>query len=116
MNNSYVDLFYYFLFFFSFHLGFTVPQDYFTHFELSTLNREIREETNPRGNKHLTTRKQNLACLTWPELDSNPQHWNNERFRALNYVSFSQFLHLSVSLPLSLSLSLSLSVSLSLSL
>ena len=104
------------MFFFSFH--FTVRQDYLTHFELSKLNREILEETNPRRNEHLSTRKQNLACLTWPELDSNPQHWNNERFRVLNYVSFSQFLHLSLclSLPLSLSLSLSVSFSFSLSL
>ena len=33
--------------------------------------------------KHLTTRKQNLACLMWPELSSKPQRWDNERFRAL---------------------------------
>ena len=58
------DLFLHFMFFFSFHLGFPVRQDYFTHFELSKLNREILEKTDPRGNKHLTTRKQNLACLT----------------------------------------------------
>ena len=64
MNNSEVDLFSHFMFFLSFHLGFTVRQDYFTHFELSKLNREIFEETSPRGNKHLTIRKQNLACLT----------------------------------------------------
>ena len=56
MNNSLIDLFSHFMFFFSFHLGFTVRQDYFTHFELSKLNREILEEANPRGNKHLTTR------------------------------------------------------------
>ena len=28
-------------------------------------------------------RKQNLACLTWPELGLNPQWWDDERFRAL---------------------------------
>ena len=32
---------------------------------------------------HLTTRKQNLSCLTWPELGSNLQEWDDERFRTL---------------------------------
>ena len=30
-----------------------------------------------------TTCKQNMACLTWPELGSNPNRWDDERFRAL---------------------------------
>ena len=39
-----------------FDLGFTARQDYVTHFEPSQW--DIPEK------KHLTTRKQNLACLT----------------------------------------------------
>ena len=39
--------------------------------------------------KHLTTRKQNLACLAWPELGSNPQQWDEERFRALMSSAFN---------------------------
>ena len=32
--------------------------------------------------KPLTTRKQDWACPTWPELGSNPQQWEDKRFRA----------------------------------
>ena len=39
--------------------------------------------------KHLTTHKQNLACLTWPELGLNPQRWDDERFRVLMISRFN---------------------------
>ena len=70
-----IILFFFYLFFFN--LGFTTCQDYFTHFEMGQ-KWEIPEKN------HLTTCKQNLACLTCPEQCSNPQRWDNERFRTLN--------------------------------
>ena len=55
-------------------------QDYFTQFEQSI----VRCGENGRSQKnHLTTCKQNLAGLTWPELGSNPQRREDKRFRVL---------------------------------
>ena len=44
---------------------------------LSGKNRRSPREKTP------TTRKQNLVCLTWPDLGSNPQQWDDKWFRAL---------------------------------
>ena len=46
-------------------------QDYITNFKLN----ESLGGANTLVIKHLATRKQNLACLMWPELGSNPQRW-----------------------------------------
>ena len=45
-----------------FYVGFTASQDYFTHFEPSQ-SLDGAKTGDPREH-HLTTRKQNLACLT----------------------------------------------------
>ena len=65
--------------------GFTAHQDYFIHFEPSQL--WVRAKTGDPEKKHLTTRKQNLARLMWPELGSNPQKWDDERFRAISVLN-----------------------------
>ena len=53
--------------FFFFDLGFTARQDYFTHFEPSQSKGEggVQKQEMLEKN-HVTTRRQNLACLTWP--------------------------------------------------
>ena len=49
--------------FFFFYLGFMARQDYFIHFEPSqSLGGRIWR--SPGMKKHMTTRKQNLTCLT----------------------------------------------------
>ena len=50
---------------------------------LSRVNRKVGRKREIPEKKHLTTRTQNLACLTWPEQSSNPQRWDDERFRVL---------------------------------
>ena len=47
---------------FLFYLGFTAHKDYFTHFEPS---QSFGGAKTGDPKKHLTTRKQNLACLTY---------------------------------------------------
>ena len=58
LSSSFFYLFYFF------YLGLTALQDYFTNFEQSQSLRWGENERSPRK-KHLTTRKQNLACLTY---------------------------------------------------
>ena len=57
-----------------FYFGFMDRQDYFTHFEISQSYGRTKNGRPPEK-KHLTTLKQNLVCLTWPERDSNTQWW-----------------------------------------
>ena len=59
-------------------------QDYFTPSEPSQLLGGAKMG-DPEEN-HLTTRKQNLACLMWLELGSNLQRWDDEQFRTLNII------------------------------
>ena len=47
---------------------------------LSWVNRKVGWKRKIPEKNHLTTHKQNLACL---ELGSNPQRWDDKRFRAL---------------------------------
>ena len=50
---------------------------------LSWVNHKMgRKQEIPKEN-HLTIHKQNMTCLTWPELGSNPQRWDDEWFRVL---------------------------------
>ena len=42
---------------------------------LSQVNRKVGQKLEIPAKNHLTTHKQNLARLTWPELGSNPQQW-----------------------------------------
>ena len=48
---------------------------------LSRVNRKLGRKWEISEENHQTTRKQNLTCLTWPKLGSNPQAWADERFR-----------------------------------
>ena len=52
----YLDIFFY--------LGFTARQTYFIHFEQSQSFGGAKTGDTREKKKHLTTRKQNLACLT----------------------------------------------------
>ena len=76
---------YFFLFF---DLGFTARQDYFTHFEPSQ-SLGGAKTWDPQE----TTPDHPLAELglsyMWPERGSNPQRWDNERFRALKISGLS---------------------------
>ena len=63
-------------------LCFTACQDYFTHFEQSQSLGEAKMGDR-RKKSNLTTHKQNLVCLMWPKLGSNPQRWDDKRFRSL---------------------------------
>ena len=54
-----------------------------------------RKREIPKKN-HLTTRKQNLACLTWPGLGSNQQRWDDKWFRALKISILNHFYSLYV--------------------
>ena len=57
-------------------------QDYFTHFEQSQLEGGVKMG-DPREKP--PDHPQVELCLSrmWPELDLNPQRWDEERFRAL---------------------------------
>ena len=55
--------------------GVMARQDYFTPFDPSKVE---RKREIPKK-KHLTTRKQNLACLT---CDPSSQWWDDEQFKA----------------------------------
>ena len=50
---------------------------------LSWVNHKVGRKREIPGKNHLTIRKQNLAFLTWPELGSNPQQWDDERLKVL---------------------------------
>ena len=50
---------------------------------LSRVNHKVGRKREIPEKKHLTTRKQNLACLMWPKLGLNPQRWEDEQFRVL---------------------------------
>ena len=66
-----------------FYLGFTARQDYFwiSHFEPS---RSDGEETGDSREKPLDHPQAELGLFhMWPEPGSNPQRWDDERFRAL---------------------------------
>ena len=51
--------------------GVTTYQDYYTHFELS--QSMVGAKAGDSEKRHLTTRKQNFACLACSERDWNPQ-------------------------------------------
>ena len=73
----------FFSFFFSFFLfGFYGPSRLFHSFSAELVVRWGKNRRSLRK-KHLTIHKQNLACLTWPELGLNPQLWDDKRFRLL---------------------------------
>ena len=62
--------------------GFTARQDYFTHFEPSqSLGRAKTED--PREKQHDHPQADLGFSHMWSELGSNPQRWDDERFRAL---------------------------------
>ena len=46
-------------------------------------NHKVGQKQEIPEKKTLTTRKQNLACLTWTELGLNPQRWDDEQFKML---------------------------------
>ena len=50
---------------------------------LNRVSRKVGRERDIPERIHLTTRKQTLACLTWPERGSNQQRWDDERLRPL---------------------------------
>ena len=76
-------------------LGFTAHQDYFTHFVVSELiltghkteinNGKVGWKWEMPEKNHFTTRKQNLDCLTWPELGLNPQRWDEQAWNFMFY-------------------------------
>ena len=68
-------------FFFIVLLGFR--QNYFTH--LSQVSRKVGRKWEIPEKNHLTTCKQSSSCLSWPALGSNPQKWDDNRFRVLNH-------------------------------
>ena len=75
--------FFFFFFFFSFYFIRVLRPVKIISLILSRVNRKVGRKREIPEKNHLITRKQNLACLTWPKLGSNPERWDDERFRAL---------------------------------
>ena len=77
--------FFFFLFFFFFDSVFTASQDYFSRFEPSQLldgaNTGVHQVPEKKTLDHLQA-ELGLSHML-PELGSNPQQWDDERFRAL---------------------------------
>ena len=75
-----MDFFIYLFFFF--YLGFTAGQDYFTYFESSqSLGGAKMGYLWEKPPDHLQA-ELGLSNM-WPKQGSNPQWWDDERFRAL---------------------------------
>ena len=59
--------------------------------ELSGLVCKVGQKREIPEKNFLTICKQNLVCVTWPELDSNQQRWDGEPFRVLKISVLNHF-------------------------
>ena len=72
------------LFIYFFYFGLTAScQDYFSHFEPSTSPEVERKRDEPREKPPDHPHAELGLSHLWPELGSNPQRWDDDRFRTL---------------------------------
>ena len=71
---------------FLFYLGFTAHQNYFTHFESIAM---WGEKGDPQAKTPDHTQAELGLSHMWPAWGSNPQRWDDERFRALKISSLN---------------------------
>ena len=88
-NSSKVAQVIFFFPFFFFYLDFTARQDYFTHFELKQFQVGQKREVPEKKQQPDHPQSELGVSHIWPELGSNPQLWDDKRFRVVKISGFN---------------------------